>query len=158
MALAAIQQPANHIGRIQPACIQHRSHQTGGGGFAMRARNRNAITEAHQLSQHLGTTNHRNTLCLCLKKFGVIRCNGGRNDHHIGTMHPLGLMPDPHLRSQLAQTAHRGRLAHIAAANHVIQIQQHLGNTAHAHATDADEMNTAHTTHAGVDVRQRGHD
>ena len=55
-----IQFTANDKRRIQTSSAQNRGSQTGGGGFAMRARNGNALAKAHQLCQHHRTWNHGN--------------------------------------------------------------------------------------------------
>ena len=56
---SAVELAADHKSWVQPTGVQHTGDQAGGGGFAMRASNRDALLEAHQLGQHQRTRHHR---------------------------------------------------------------------------------------------------
>ena len=50
-------------------------------------------------------------------------------------------MADEQARAQAAQARDVGVLGNVAAVHLIAEVAQHLGDTAHADAADADEMN-----------------
>ena len=49
-------------GRIEPAGVQQRGDQRGGGGLAVRAGDGDGELQPHQFGQHLGAAHHRQAL------------------------------------------------------------------------------------------------
>ena len=76
-----------------------------------------------------------------LDDLGVVGLHGRRHDHHVGLADVAGVVPDrapctPSVASR-AVAADRSR---IAAAHGVAEVDQQLGDAAHADAADADEV------------------
>ena len=72
---------------------------------------------------------------------GIVRRDGRTGDHHLGAGNVLRGVAFEDGRAQAGQAMGDGRALQIGAGNLVAEIQQHLGDTAHADAADADEMN-----------------
>ncbi|MNE52320.1 hypothetical protein D3C80_1469860 [compost metagenome] len=134
-------------GRVQATGGEHRGQQAGGGGLAMGTGDRDAVAVAHQLGEHLGPRHHRNA---SLKRRGHFRVGGidGAGHHqHIGAGGVLGTVTDEDLRTEGFQTLGNRRGLEVGARHLVTQVQQHFGNTAHAHTADTDEVDATDTAH-----------
>ena len=95
-----VQAPADDEGRIEPALGETTRHQTRGGGFAVRAGNVDAALQAHELTQHLGTRNHRNARGVCGRDLGVGLRHRRRGDHHVRALHQCGVVADGNLDAE----------------------------------------------------------
>ena len=136
----AHQLAADHKGRVHTGFAQNRRDQRGRGGLAMRAGNRNALLQAHQLSQHDGALHHRNLLGAGRDDFGVVGPDRRRGDQHLSARDVRGRMADMDLQAQAGQALRGGAIALVGARDGVAQVVQDLGDAAHAGAADADKM------------------
>ena len=105
-----------------------------------------AIT--HQLSKHLGARHYRNALLERQRHLGVGSIDRAGHYQHIGTGNVTGLMADENLRTEALQTLGTGRHLEVRAGHLVTQVEQHLGDSAHADPADTDEMDATDTAHA----------
>lgn len=115
----------------------------------MRASNGNAVTKTHQLRQHLGATNNRNTRFVGGDNLRVIRRNCAGNDDNARIAHILRAMVEINRGAKLSQLlSHRIR-RQIGAANLITFVGQNFGNTAHAGTANANKVNVPDATHLG---------
>ena len=154
----SVQAATDDEGRIKPASGEHRGQQAGGGGLAMGAGHGDAVTVAHQLGEHLGTRHHRNPPLQRGSDFRVAGVDGAGNHQYISLLGVLRTVPDENGRPEVFQALGHGRCLEVGTGHFVTQVEQHLGDAAHAHAADTDEVNTADTAHAphfGLDRSRR---
>src|SRR5581483_11496349 len=121
--------------------------QAGGSRLAMRAGNGDAAAETHQLTQHFRARNHRNARFAGGDQFGIVELDRARRDHDIRIADMRGGMADAHVDTKLTQALRRRRFAAIRAGHGIAEVVQHLGDAAHAHAANADEMHAAESAH-----------
>ena len=99
-----------------------------------------AALHAHEFGEHEGTRNHRQFLRARRDHFWVRRIDGGRHHYGLRVLQVFCLMAYDHTYTERRQSLQRWRVCGIATADLVTLIVQNLGNTTHADATDADEM------------------
>ena len=79
---------------------QHGGGHRGGGGFAVRAGDGDAVFQAHQFGQHFRARNDGNFQPVRFDDFGIVAANG-RGDHHdVRAVHVFGLMAFENLRAR----------------------------------------------------------
>ena len=132
---------ADHHGRIEAARGQHGCHHRSRRRLAVHAGDGDAVLQPHQLGQHFGALNHRNVQLVGFGDFGILRGNRGTGDHHFGAGDVFGAMSLKDRGAQTGQPLRHGGTLQVGAGNFVAEIEQHLGNAAHADAADAYEMN-----------------
>src|SRR5690606_11348215 len=69
--------------------------------------------------------------------------DGGGRDQGARALDVLGRMADQDARAQRRQPPRHGGFLDVGAADGIAQVQQDLGDAAHARAADADEMDVA---------------
>ena|SRR5437660_3177152 len=74
--------------------------------------------------------------------FGVINRDRGTGNDNIRAGNVRGSVSLESRGAQCREPLYDRRTFQVGAGNLIPKIQQHLGNTAHADATDAHEMNT----------------
>ena len=134
------QPPADNKRRIKTGMGENGRHQTGSGGFAMGAGNGNALLQAHQFGQHHRAGHDGNAPLTCGNDFRILIRHRTRHHHHIGHLQIFRAMAKLHPRTRRAQALYRGAVGQIGTGHLIAKVEQHLGNAAHADATDADEM------------------
>ena len=85
-------------GRIEAAGIEQRRDQRGRRGLAVRAGDRDAALEPHQLGQHLGAAHDRQALRARRGQFRIVALDRGRDDDDLGVAEILGGVADDDLR------------------------------------------------------------
>ena len=138
----AVEPPADDEGRVEPALGETTRHQTGGRGLAVRAGDGDAALQAHELAQHLGAWDHRNARGVRGGDLGVGFRHRRGDYHHVRTLHERGVVTDHDFDAESLQALRGRRCAQVGSAYVEFQVVQHLGDAAHAGATDADEMHT----------------
>ncbi len=136
----AVQAAADHEGRVQARRVEHARHEAGGGGLAVRAGNRDALLQAHQLGQHERARHHGNALLARGQHFGVVRLHGGGGDDRVRAVDVRGGVAHEGADAQAREPSQRGAVGQVGAGDLVAQVQQHFGDAAHARAADADEV------------------
>ena len=119
---------------------QDAGDQAGGRGLAVRTGDGDALPKPHQLGQHQRTRHDGNTAAARRRDFGIVLADRGGNDHHIGRAQIVGRMPLAYARAKLRQMPRRMIVGQVRAANAESQIEQHLGDAAHAGTANTDEM------------------
>ena len=138
-------------GGIEFRCLQHRRHQAGGGGLAVRAADRDGPFQPHQFGEHFRPPHDRDEACPSGLDLGIVFLDGGGGDDDLRPAEVRRVVPDGHLDAGRAQPQHVGGFGNIAALHDVAEVVQHLGDAGHADAADAHEMD-------GADgQRQRSH-
>jgi hypothetical protein len=120
---------------------QDSGHDGGGGGLAVGSGHGHAVFEPHELGQHFGPRDHRDRRLRAASTSGLSSVDGRRYHHHIGTGHLFGRVADVNPYRPVAPGGGDVRGLHIGTGHPVAQVEQQLGDTAHADAADADEMN-----------------
>ncbi len=107
----------------------------------MRTANGDGGLEAHDLSQHFGPAHHRQRPRPCRHQFGIILLDRRRHHDHLGLAQIIAALANFHGDPHVAQALHIGVGGHVRALHHITLVVQDLGDTAHADAANADEMN-----------------
>ncbi len=130
-------------GGIEVAGFQQRRDQRRGGGLAVGAGDRHAALEPHQLRQHLGAAHDRQALRARRHQLGIVALDRGRHHQHVGAVDILRLVADRDRDALLAQPVDVGAVDDVGSFDRIAEIDQHLGDAAHADAPDADEVDRA---------------
>ena len=101
----AVELAANDESGVQARFGQHAGNQTGGSGFAVRARNGNTFAETHQFGQHERAGNHRNVSGSRRHDFGVISPDGSGGNQHVCALDIFGGMTRKRAHAQIGQAA-----------------------------------------------------
>mmetsp|Transcript_6954 Transcript_6954/g.29338 ORF Transcript_6954/g.29338 Transcript_6954/m.29338 type:complete len:488 (-) Transcript_6954:357-1820(-) len=131
---------ADHEGRIQPGLDQDGRHQRARRRLAMRAGDRDAAAQPHQLGQHGGAWHHRDLPRARGQHLRVVRGHGRARHQHLGMADMRCGMADLDAQPQAAQPLGGGALGRVGTADLEAELVQDLGDAAHAGTTDADEM------------------
>ncbi len=143
-------------GRVHPGGVDQRGDQRRRGGLAVRAGDRDAALEPHQLGEHLGAANDRNASRARRDKFGIVALDRGRDDDDRGGAEIRRSVADEHRRAPLAQALNIGVVGRVGALHLVANVHQHLGDPRHADAADPDEVDRTdfiRQLHAGISPR-----
>ena len=127
-------------GRIEAAGVEQRRHHRGRRGLAVRAGDGDAALQPHQLGQHLGAAHHRQPLRARRREFRIVALDRRGDDDDLGAAEIVGIVADRDRDALVAQPLDVGAVGLVGALHRVAEIDQHLGDAAHADAADADEM------------------
>jgi hypothetical protein len=144
----ALEPAADHEGRVLAALGEDRRRQAGGGGLAVRAGHGDGVAEAHQLTEHLGARHHGNALAQRRHHLGVVVGHRARGDHDVGVADVLRGVTEHDPGAEPRQALGDGVRFEVAALHLVTQVEQHLGDAAHAAAADAHEVDAMDAAHA----------
>ena len=100
VAAEGAEPPADHRRRIQPGAFQHQRDHRRRRRFPVRARDRDAVAQPHELGEHLGARNDGDLPPLRFDDLGVRRPNRRRDHDDVGAPHVLRRMPVRHLDAQ----------------------------------------------------------
>ncbi len=132
---------------IEPGFGEHACGQRGRRRLAVRARDRDAAPEAHELAEHFRARHDRNAARTRGRDFGVVGFDRARCDEHVDVVDVLRVVALVDARAERGETARRRVLAAIGARYRITEIAEHFGDAAHADAADADEMHAAEVLH-----------
>ena len=127
-------------GRIEIRGIEQRRDERRRRGLAVGAGDGDAAFQPHQLGQHLGAAHHRQALLAGGNEFRVVALDRRRHHQHLGAVEVLRLVADGDLGALVAQPLDVGVVARVRALHRIAEVDQHLGDAAHADAADANEM------------------
>src|SRR5712671_6204257 len=102
--------------------------------------------EPHQLGQHLRARNNWNGSPLRFNDFGIVITHRGRANDDVRIANIFSIMPFDKLHSHLLEPVGYGRALKISSGNAEAKINQHLSDSGHAYAADANEMNLLNAT------------
>ncbi len=140
---------------VEPSGGEHGGDHRGGGGLAMHAGDGDAVLEAHQFGEHFGTGDYRNVAGVGGGDFGVVACDGGTGDDDVSAGDVFGAMALEGERAECGEAMGDGRGLEVRAGNLIAEVQQDLGDAAHADAADAYEMNALNFGEHGVAVSRQ---
>jgi hypothetical protein len=119
----ALQTPADHERRVLATFGEHARDEARGRGLAVRARDGDRITEAHQLAEHLRALDDRHAACDRRGDLGVVLVDRARDDNHVGIGRVLGTVTGQHLRAERLQPARDVARLEIGALHRIAQVQ-----------------------------------
>ena len=131
---------ADDDGGVEAAGGEDGSDHGGGGGFAVHAGDGDAVFEAHELGQHLGALNDGNLAGVGFEHFRIDGADGGAGDDDGGSGDVAGVVAFIDGGAQVGQAVGDRAAAQIGAGDLHAQVEQDLGDAAHADAADADEV------------------
>ena len=130
-------------GGIEAAGVEQRRDHRCRRGLAVGAGDGDAAFQPHQLGQHLGAAHHRQPLRARGDELRIVGLDGRGDDDDLGAVQILGRVADRDFHALVAQPLDVGAVGLIGALHAIAEIDQHLGDAAHADAADADEMHRA---------------
>ncbi len=139
-AADGFQAASHHDGGIQPGVTEDGGQHGGGGSLAVAAGHGDAELQAHQLGQQLATGNHRNLEAAGFLNLGVVLADGGADHQGLGSGEVGRGVAFENAGAQLAEAVGDGGQLEVGAADGETQVQEHLGDAAHADAADAGEV------------------
>src|SRR4029077_17373769 len=74
-------------------------------------------------------------------ELGIVAMDGGAGDHDMSALNLFGAVALINLRAEVGQPVGDRREPHIRARYGISQGEQHFGNSTHADAADAHQMN-----------------
>jgi hypothetical protein len=98
------------------------------------------VLQAHQLGQHLGALDDGQVPGARLQHLGIVGADRGGGDHHLCSQHVLGVVAVEDRGPQGGQALGHGGMLEVGTRDLVAEREQHLGDTAHADATDAHKV------------------
>ena len=119
----------------------------------MRAGHRDRFAKAHELAEHFGARHDRHAARLRGLHLRVIARDCARDHDDIGPIGVSSLVADADFGAQCREPFGDRIGLQIRALYAIAEIDQHFGDTAHAAAADADEVNGLDAPHA----RAAGH-
>ena len=133
--------PITQVGS-RPRAAEHGCNQGGRGGLAVGARHRYAVLHPHQLGEHLGPLDDGYGAALRLLYLRIVRPHRRGGDHHLRILHVLRPVVVQDLRAELLQPCGDLRLPDVGPGYPEPEVEEHLGYSAHADASDADKVDT----------------
>jgi hypothetical protein len=127
-------------GGVLLASVQQGRDHRRGCGLAVGAADGDGPLQAHDFGQHFGAAYDRHAASARGVDFRIAVLDRGGNDDDAGMGGVLGLVADADGDAALTQALDIGAVLGIGAGDLVAQIFHHLGDTGHADAADADEM------------------
>ncbi len=112
-------------------------------GFAVGAGDRHSSLQPHQFGEHFRPPHYRQTPLRRRRQLGMLFRHRGRNDQRIDALEVIRLVTVIDLRAEFGQPPRPLVVREIAAAHRQALSEQHLGDTAHADATDTHEVEVA---------------
>ena len=106
----------------------------------MRAGDRDALLQPHQLGEHLGAAHHGDAPCARRDHFDVLALDRRGDDDDRDAFDVGGVLPVVDGHALAAQPLHIRGLGDVGALHLVAEVDQKLGDAAHADAADADEV------------------
>ena len=106
----------------------------------MRSGDRDRLLQAHQFGQHFRPSDNGQQPFPGRFQLGIVALDGGGNDDDLGLAEIGRVVPDRDLHALLTQPQNVSVFSDIRALDGIAEIDQDLGDAAHADAADADEM------------------
>ena len=131
---------SDNDGGIEAAGGENGGDHGRGGGFAVHAGDGDSVFQAHQLGEHFGALDDGNVQAARFNDFRVVDGDGGAGDDDIGSGDVGGGVTFKGCCAERREALRDGGGLKVGAGDLIAEIQQDLGDTAHADAADADEM------------------
>ena len=131
---------ADHEGRIESARRKERGNERGRCRLAVRARNGDAAAQAHEFGKHHRARYDGDAEFARRNDFRIVVLDGRRDHHGVCAANVALVVTERDARAEALQPLGDGALGDVRAAHDVPEIEEHLGDAAHACAADADEV------------------
>ena len=131
---------AHDHGGVHARVTQDRGDHGSGGGFAVAAGDGDAVLQAHQLGQQFAARDHGNAEAAGFLHFGIRLVDSGTHHQGLRAVQIFRVVPFENGRPQGDQAIGCGGQLQVRAGDRIAEIQQHLGDTAHADAADSREV------------------
>ena len=131
---------ADHRRRIEAGALEHPRHHRRRRRLAVRAGDRDARAQAHELGEHLGARNDRHVPRPRGHDFGVVRGDGRRDDDDVGVADVVGVVSDGDAHAKRREPIGDLRATHVGSAHRVTEVDEQFGDAAHANAANPDEV------------------
>ncbi len=118
----SVETAADHRRRIDAAMDQNGGDHAGGGGFAVRTGDGDAVLHAHQLGQHFRPRDNRYQPPVRFENLRVSGAHGSGGDHHIGVADVFRPVPIGDISPQFDQPAGHLRLAQVRTGDLITKI------------------------------------
>ena len=115
--------------RIEVTLCENAGHEASRRRFAVRTGDRDGITEAHQLSEHLGTGHNRQLGGPRGDHFGVAFVDGAGDHHGIGFLNIARVVTDEDSCTQSAEAFDLAIATEVRALHLVAEVQHDLGDS-----------------------------
>src|SRR5438067_9492882 len=110
----------------------------------MRAGDRHAALQSHQLGEHQGARHDRNARLARRYHFRIVVLHRARDDDRVGAGDLLGPVLKMDLDAEAREPAGGGVGGEVGAAHLVAEVGEDFGDARHADAADTDEVQAAH--------------
>ena len=131
---------ADHHRRIQAAVGEERRHHRSRRRLSVAAGDGDGELHLQELGEHFGPRDDRDAALVGRDHLGVVRPDGRGGDDDVGVADMGGVVAPVDRGAQVVQTLGDIRRTQIRAADLVAQIEEDLGDPAHADAADPDEV------------------
>ena len=132
--------PADDDGGIEAGGAEHGGHERGRRRLAVRAGDGHAVLHAHELGEHLGAGDDRDAEGAGLGDLGVVAVDRARVHDDVHARDVLVAVPEIDAHAQGLKPAGGAALFHVRARHVELERAEDLGQAAHPHAPDADEV------------------
>jgi len=108
----------------------------------VRPRHADTVLEPHQLGEHLRAVDNGNLTLPRLDDLRIARGDGAGAHHDAVVADVRGIVADEYLRTERRKTPRLLRLAQIRTRHLIAEIDEDLGNPAHADPADPYEVHS----------------
>ena len=141
VAAERAQPAADDRRRIEPRALEHERDHRRRRRLAVRARDRDAVAEPHQLREHLGPRNHRDRAAAPPRRTsGFVGRTADDTTTTSASPTCAASCPSSTRTPSVASRSVTARSLLVRAADRVPEIGEQLGDAAHADAADPDEV------------------
>ena len=146
-----LQAAADEDRGIEPALGEHERGEPRRRRLAVRARDGDPLLHAHELREHFRARNHRHALVAREVHLGIVGGDRGRHDDDVGVARVIAAVVVVDLRAELREAIRHVGPLRIGSRDLESEIDEELGDPAHAGAADSHEMNSSHAPeHPGL--------
>ena len=138
----SVELSADHGGGVETRVIEDGGDEGSGGGLSVRAGDGDRVLQAHQLGEHLRTSDDGHSARAGSERLGILRtAHGAGSHHHVHVAgHVLGAMADVDGSTQPGEPLGGLAFLEVGSAHAVAEVEEELRDPAHPDAADADEV------------------
>ena len=148
VAAERAQPSTDHRRRIEPGPLQHQRDHRRRRRLAVRARDRDAEFQTHQLREHLCARNDGKMSPIRLDDLGIVCGDRRRDDDDIGVAEMNRVMADKNTDTERRQSIGQIAAPRVGSAHRVPEVCEQFRNSTHADTANPDKMNVSRATEA----------